>query len=119
LAQAGLLQDIRCMVGEWHAVAERGQTPASVMNNLRSILRPRTTSPSGSVRGRRWGIFRTCLLIKRQLLDQIGPLPCKAGLNIFDTDTLCQKAGYILACCKDLFIQHLGSRTFAQGGLAV
>src|SRR5207247_2107547 len=26
-----------------------------------------------------------CLLIKRQLLDQIGPLEAKAGLNIFDT----------------------------------
>ena len=50
-----------------------------------------------------------CLLIKRQLLDQIGPLEAKAGLNIFDTDSLClklRKAGYLLACCKDLFIQQ-------------
>ena len=54
-----------------------------------------------------------CLLIKRQLLDQIGPLEAKAGLNIFDTDSLClkmRKAGYSLACCKDLFIHNFASR---------
>ena len=54
-----------------------------------------------------------CLLIKRQLLDQIGPLEAKAGLNIFDTDALClkiRKAGYSLACCKDLFIHNFASR---------
>ena len=55
-----------------------------------------------------------CLLIKRPLLDQIGPLEAKAGLNIFfDTDALClkiRKAGYSLACCKDLFIHNFASR---------
>jgi GT2 family glycosyltransferase len=54
-----------------------------------------------------------CLLLKRQLLDQIGPLEAKAGLNIFDTDALClkiRKAGYSLACCKDLFIHNFASR---------
>jgi hypothetical protein len=40
------------------------------------------------------------LLIKRQLLDQIGPLEAKAGLNIFDTDALCLKIleGRLLPC---------------------
>ena len=39
-------------------------------------------------------------------------------LGLFDTDLLCRsarQAGYTLACCRDLFIHHFGTRTFAQG----
>jgi len=59
-----------------------------------------------------------CLLIKRIVLEQLGPLPTPSGLSVFDTDLVCQqarKAGYLLACCKDLFIHHFGSKTFAHG----
>jgi GT2 family glycosyltransferase len=81
-----------------------------------------------------------CLLIKREVLSKIG-LPEKEsasrnskpqssfpkgstpssdglGLELFDTDVLsarARQAGYTLAVCKDLFIHHFGSRTFAHG----
>jgi len=54
-----------------------------------------------------------CLLGKRAVLDFLGPIETKSGLNVFDTDTLCLKvrqAGYVLACCQDLFVHHFGSR---------
>jgi GT2 family glycosyltransferase len=59
-----------------------------------------------------------CLLLKRQVLEKVGPLEGKAGLNVFDTTLLCaraRQAGFTQACCKDLFIHHFGSRTFAHG----
>jgi GT2 family glycosyltransferase len=54
-----------------------------------------------------------CLLIKRQLLSVLGPMPAQPGLKLFDTDALCLKArqaGYTLACCRDVFIHNFGSR---------
>jgi hypothetical protein len=60
-----------------------------------------------------------CVLLKRQVLTAIGPLQTRTGLELFDTDALCRQvrqARYTLACCRDLFIHHFGSRTFAQGG---
>ncbi len=63
-----------------------------------------------------------CLLIKRDVLTKLGSLVTQAGLNVFDTEALCRRirqAGYSLAVCRDLFIHHFGSRTFAHGGPAV
>jgi GT2 family glycosyltransferase len=62
-----------------------------------------------------------CLLVKREVLAKVGPLESSAGLEVFDTDLLCQRArqaGFTLACCKDLFVHHFGSRTFAHGAPA-
>jgi GT2 family glycosyltransferase len=59
-----------------------------------------------------------CLLIKRDVLKRIGHLREAGDLALFDTDLLCQKArqaGFTLACCKDLFVHHFGTRTFAHG----
>jgi len=28
---------------------------------------------------------------------------------------MARKAGFTLACCKDLFVHHFGTRTFAHG----
>jgi GT2 family glycosyltransferase len=59
-----------------------------------------------------------CLLIKREVLKRIGHLREAGDLALFDTDLLCQKArqaGFTLACCKDLFVHHFGTRTFAHG----
>jgi O-antigen biosynthesis protein len=59
-----------------------------------------------------------CLLVKRQVLKAIGHLRDPWDLGIFDTDVLSSKArqaGFTLACCKDLFVHHFGTRTFAQG----
>jgi GT2 family glycosyltransferase len=62
-----------------------------------------------------------CLLIKREVLKRIGHLREAGDLALFDTDLLCQKArqaGFTLACCKDLFVHHFGTRTFAHGAPA-
>jgi GT2 family glycosyltransferase len=60
-----------------------------------------------------------CLLMKRGVLDKIGPaLDVWSDLGLFDTDILSAKAmqaGYTLAVCRDLYIHHFGTRTFASG----
>ncbi|HYV37230.1 MAG TPA: glycosyltransferase family 2 protein [Gemmataceae bacterium] len=59
-----------------------------------------------------------CLLIKREVLKRIGHLRDWTDLAIFDTDILSTKArqaGFTLACCRDLFVHHFGTRTFAHG----
>jgi GT2 family glycosyltransferase len=59
-----------------------------------------------------------CLLVKREVLRRIGPLESDLGLGLFDTDVLSVKArgtGYKPAVCKDLFVHHFGTRTFAHG----
>ncbi len=62
-----------------------------------------------------------CLLLKREVLARIGPLEPWTDLSLFDTDILsarARQAGYTLACCRDLFIHHFGTRTFAHGAPA-
>jgi GT2 family glycosyltransferase len=60
-----------------------------------------------------------CLLIKREVLTKIGrDLDEASDLGLFDSDILSTKirqAGYQLAVCRDLFIHHFGTRTFAHG----
>jgi GT2 family glycosyltransferase len=63
-----------------------------------------------------------CLLVKRAVLNKIGSeLNDSSDLGLFDTDILSAKAreaGFMLAVCRDLFIHHFGTRTFAHGGSA-
>lgn len=60
-----------------------------------------------------------CLLVKKPVLDRLVPeLHAWTDLGLFDTDILSAKArqaGFTLACCRDLFIHHFGTRTFAHG----
>lgn len=60
-----------------------------------------------------------CLLLKREVLQRVGTsLDEHTDLALFDTDILSSKArqaGYTLACCRDLFVHHFGTRTFAHG----
>lgn len=62
-----------------------------------------------------------CLLMKRELLRQLnnqGGLDKWTDLSLFDTDILSAKAreaGFTLAVCRDVFIHHFGTRTFAHG----
>jgi len=60
-----------------------------------------------------------CLLLRRPVLAKIGAaLDEWSDLGLFDTDILsakAQEAGFTLACCRDLFIHHFGTRTFAHG----
>jgi GT2 family glycosyltransferase len=54
-----------------------------------------------------------CFLLKRSVLHQIDFLDDQAGRGVFDADALCgrvRQAGYHLACCRDLFIHHFGTR---------
>jgi O-antigen biosynthesis protein len=60
-----------------------------------------------------------CLLVKREVLDKIGTaLNEWTDLSLFDSDILSSKAkevGFSLAVCRDLFVHHFGTRTFAHG----
>jgi hypothetical protein len=57
-------------------------------------------------------------LIKQEVIKRIGPdLDKWTDLSLFATDILsakAQQAGYNLAACRDLFIHHFGTRTFAH-----
>lgn len=59
-----------------------------------------------------------CLLVKREVLDKVGKaLDEWSDLSLFDSDILSSKAkeaGYSLAVCRDLFVHHFGTRTFAH-----
>lgn len=64
-----------------------------------------------------------CLLLKREVLERTSVLRTEkwSDLSLFDTDILsikARQAGYTLACCRDLFIHHFGTRTFSQGAPA-
>jgi GT2 family glycosyltransferase len=62
-----------------------------------------------------------CLLMKRDVLKRIGHLREAGDLALFDTDILSAKArqaGFTLVVCKDLFVHHFGTRTFAHGAPA-
>jgi GT2 family glycosyltransferase len=72
---------------------------------------------------RAWGRVESlggfCLLIRRAVLDRIGPrLDEWTDLGLFDTDILSAKvreAGFTPVYCGDLFIHHFGTRTFVHG----
>jgi GT2 family glycosyltransferase len=57
-----------------------------------------------------------CLLMKREMIKQIGPdLDKFTDLGLFDSDILSAKArqaGFNLAVSSDIFIHHFGTRTF-------
>jgi len=57
-----------------------------------------------------------CVLIKRSVLDQIGPVfaPAPLGISEEDLSDRVRRAGYRLACCRDLFVHHFGSRIAVQ-----
>jgi GT2 family glycosyltransferase len=62
-----------------------------------------------------------CLLLRREVLARLGPPAEWPGLGVFDTDWLgarARQAGFTLAVCRDLFVHHFGTRTFAHGAPA-
>jgi glycosyltransferase involved in cell wall biosynthesis len=60
-----------------------------------------------------------CLLVKRAVLQRVGTaLNEWTDLGLFDTDILsaqAHQAGYQAVACRDLFVHHFGTRTFAHG----
>lgn len=58
-----------------------------------------------------------CMLFKREVYEQIGGLDEAYSPGNFEDDDYSiriRKAGYEILLCKDTFIHHFGSRTFAQ-----
>jgi GT2 family glycosyltransferase len=82
----------------------------------------RETNKGKWVEAERLGGF--CLLLKREVLRRVtnqGQLDKWTDMSLFDTDILSAKAreaGFTLAVCRDLFIHHFGTRTFAHGAPA-
>ncbi len=61
-----------------------------------------------------------CLLLRREVLQRIGPLDQRFGLGFFEDDDLCvraREAGFGLVVALDVFIHHYGSRTFQGLGI--
>jgi GT2 family glycosyltransferase len=57
-----------------------------------------------------------CLLVKRSMLQRVNFFDDRADQGVFDADAFCgrvRQAGYHLACCRDLFVHHFGSRLTA------
>ena len=56
-----------------------------------------------------------CLLIKREVIDDIGGLDERFGIGNYDDDDFCRRAlaaGYRLAIAEDAFVHHFGGATF-------
>jgi len=95
--------------------APRSATPTDALDKFAAEFRDKHRG--NWVETERLGGF--CLLIKRHVLDKIGSgLDDWTDLSLFDTDILSVKArqaGFTLACCRDLFVHHFGTRTFVHG----
>ena len=118
-----LVESIPYRIGPKKAAA--GAAPASGANlsdtsAVESFAREFRESNKGKwVETERLGGF--CLLLKREVLHRItnqGQLDKWTDLGLFDTDIVSAKAreaGFTLAVCRDLYIHHFGTRTFAHG----
>lgn len=56
-----------------------------------------------------------CMLVKKEVIDNIGGFDLRFGLGNYEDDDLCLRArvaGYKIWVCDDVFIHHYCSRTF-------
>ena len=61
-----------------------------------------------------------CLLIRRELIDEIGVLDERFGVGCFEDDDYCRRAlraGYRAVIARDAFVHHHGGRTFVGSGV--
>lgn len=61
-----------------------------------------------------------CLLVRREVLDRVGPLDEGYATGFFEDDDLCaaaRKAGYAVRIARDVYVHHYGGRTFRALGL--
>jgi GT2 family glycosyltransferase/tetratricopeptide (TPR) repeat protein len=61
-----------------------------------------------------------CLLLRRSVVQRVGPLDEGFGVGNFEDDDLClraQRAGFGLAIARDAFVHHFGSVSFRASGL--
>lgn len=118
-AEGQLVETVPYRVGRKHT--RQGQTEMLVdTDSVESFAREFRDNNKGKwLQTDRLGGF--CVMLKRELykrLDNQGQLSQWSDLGLFDTDILSIKAremGYNLAVCRDLFVHHFGTRTFAHG----
>ena len=56
-----------------------------------------------------------CVAMRRELLDQVGPLDERFGVGMFEDDDYCRRIrnlGYSLVCARDSFIHHWQRASF-------
>jgi GT2 family glycosyltransferase/Tfp pilus assembly protein PilF len=61
-----------------------------------------------------------CLLVRREVFEQVGNFDEQFGLGFFDDDDLCvraREAGFHLLVAEDVFVHHFGNRTFRGLGI--
>jgi GT2 family glycosyltransferase len=61
-----------------------------------------------------------CLLVRREVFEQVGQFDEQFGLGFFDDDDLCvraREAGFQLLLAEDVFVHHFGNRTFLGLGI--
>ncbi len=103
----------------WHSGADEHEVLVDVSAVVAFTRKFREQNTKKWLMVERLGGF--CLLVKRAVLKKIeahSTLREWTDLGLFDTDILSVKArqvGYSMAVCRDLFIHHFGSRTFAHG----
>ncbi len=61
-----------------------------------------------------------CLLIRRAVIDTIGPLDERFGIGCFEDDDYClraRQAGFPAVIAADAFVHHFGGQTFRATGI--
>jgi GT2 family glycosyltransferase len=61
-----------------------------------------------------------CLLIRREVVDQVGLLDERFGIGNYEDDDYCRRArahGWRLVVARDAFIHHFGHKTFDGAGV--
>jgi GT2 family glycosyltransferase/tetratricopeptide (TPR) repeat protein len=61
-----------------------------------------------------------CLLIRREVIDQVGLLDERFGVGCFEDDDYCLRAiqaGFRAVIARDAFVHHFGGRTFVGSGV--
>ena len=56
-----------------------------------------------------------CVMLRRSLFEQVGPLDEAFGIGFFEDDDYCRRveqAGYTIACAEDVFVHHNLSASF-------
>jgi GT2 family glycosyltransferase/glycosyltransferase involved in cell wall biosynthesis len=58
-----------------------------------------------------------CVVIPRQVYDQVGPLDEEFNIGMFEDDDYAfrlHQAGYVILCAEDAYVHHWGSASFSQ-----
>jgi GT2 family glycosyltransferase/tetratricopeptide (TPR) repeat protein len=61
-----------------------------------------------------------CLLIRREVIEQVGTFDERFGIGNFEDDDYClraRQAGWKLVIARDAFVHHFGGRTFIGNGV--